>query len=254
MTPSADSHAPLAIVSAVAFETARLQHQLQRSPSSSDLPLWQGSLAGRAVLLAIGGAGKANAAWATTLLLERHAPAAVLMVGCGGAYPGSGLACGDLAVAENETFGDEGVSTSQGFLDLEQLDLPLLTSSSGRLFNRIPCDRRLLQRALPILQHFADQRSRKLGCGGFVTVSSCSGTDALGQALAARTKGLCENMEGAAAALCCQRHGTPFLELRGISNLVEERDLSRWDLASAVELAQDAVLALMPDWPEVTPG
>jgi len=239
----------LAIVSAVAFETAGLQRRLQRDPASSDLPLWQGTLNNRPVLLALSGVGKANAARATTLLLERHTPDAVLLIGCGGAYPDSGLACGDLAVAEGEIFGDEGAMTSQGFLDLEQLNLPLLENGSARYFNRVPCSRQLIQSGLPVLRRFAEAQQLKLGCGDFVTVSSCSGTAALGGRLAARTGGICENMEGAAAALCCLSRGTPFFELRGISNLVEERDPARWDLSGAAAVAQKATLALLGVWP-----
>jgi len=249
MTFPPDLQTPrLAIISAVAFETSRLQSRLQRDLASSDLPLWRGTLEGRPVLLALSGVGKANAARATTLLLERHAPQAVLLIGCGGAYPESGLACGDLAVAEGEIFGDEGAMTSQGFLDLGPLNLPLLENGSDRYFNRLPCSRQLLQTGLPALQRFADQQSLKLRCGDFVTVSSCSGTDELGRWLAARTGGICENMEGAATALCCLTRRTPFFELRGISNLVEERNPSRWNLPGAAAVAQNAALALLAFW------
>jgi futalosine hydrolase len=52
-------------------------------------------------------------------------------------------------------------------------------------------------------------------------------------------------MEGAAVAQICRAYDVPFLELRGISNRVEERDLSRWRKKEAAEGAQRAVLALL---------
>ena len=49
-------------------------------------------------------------------------------------------------------------------------------------------------------------------------------------------------MEGAAAAQVAQLYGVDCLELRGISNLVENRNLSLWDITLAVERAQDFLL------------
>ena len=49
-------------------------------------------------------------------------------------------------------------------------------------------------------------------------------------------------------AQMCARFGVPFFEVRGISNLVEDRDLSRWDLPMAATAAQQAVRALLAGW------
>ena len=63
--------------------------------------------------------------------------------------------------------------------------------------------------------------------------------------LARRYQAVCENMEGAAVALVALRYGIPCLEIRGISNLVEDRDMSRWDIGLAVEAAQRFVLKVI---------
>ncbi|MEI6682644.1 MAG: futalosine hydrolase [Bacteroidota bacterium] len=44
-----------------------------------------------------------------------------------------------------------------------------------------------------------------------------------------------ESMEGAAFLYCCLSEKIPCLQLRAISNLVEERDKSRWNLALALK-------------------
>ena len=49
-------------------------------------------------------------------------------------------------------------------------------------------------------------------------------------------------MEGAAAAQVALRYGVDCLEIRGISNMVEDRDLLRWNISLAVENAQSFVL------------
>lgn len=87
--------------------------------------------------------------------------------------------------------------------------------------------------------------------GTFVTVSCASGTARRGEMLARQHQGLCENMEGAAVARVCQEFALPCLELRCISNLVEDRDTGRWQLQQACRKAGEAaalVLAHLLAW------
>jgi futalosine hydrolase len=53
---------------------------------------------------------------------------------------------------------------------------------------------------------------------------------------------ICENMEGAAVAHVALMHGVNCLEVRGISNMVENRNLDTWDITMAVEVAQRFIL------------
>ena len=212
--------------------------------------LYCGTLAGQQVALQHSGVGKANAAAAAALLLDALRPEAVLCFGCAGAYPESGLKIGDLVLATEELYGDEGALTPCGFLDMQALGFPLTEAADGeRRFNRFPTDPELLGHGH---RQVAAQLppGRRLALGPLVTVSTCSGTLALGEELARRTGGLAETMEGAAVAQLCARFGVPFLELRGISNLVEDRDLSRWDLGTACSVAQRAVRAVLAGWRE----
>jgi futalosine hydrolase len=56
-------------------------------------------------------------------------------------------------------------------------------------------------------------------------------------------RGAVENMEGAAVAHVAHLHGVPVGEVRGISNIVTNRDTSQWKLKNAADLAQEALLA-----------
>ena len=245
MTPT-PTRPTIAILAAVPFETEIIRN-FWGPWKISDLGgfhLYRRRSAGMIIELLHSGIGKANAAAAATLL-ALHRPQALLVLGCGGALPGSNLQIGDLALASSESFGDEGVLTLQGFQDLEAMHLPLLASSSPPLYNTCPVDPDWQLRTLAQLSPFAAAAGIALRCGPFVTVSTCSGTKAGGEILARRSGGICENMEGAAAALVCARHNIPFCEVRGISNLVEDRNREGWDLAGAAQIAQQALIALL---------
>jgi len=240
----------IALLAAVPQETELLRRSLAPCEvrHSHGYDLFRSRIGDRPLCLLHSGVGKASAAAATTALIVACRPTLLIVLGCGGAYPGSGLEVGDLALATCEIYGDEGVQTSSGFLDLEALGFPMVEKRGQRLFNRFPVAAPLLERAVPSLAQAAQAAGRRLGEGPFVTVSTCSGSSRAGAELVRRTGGICENMEGAAVAQICALHGLAFLELRGISNLVEDRDLSRWDLRRGAEAAQQAVLHLLAEW------
>jgi futalosine hydrolase len=157
-----------------------------------------GKLADREMLLCIGGMGKVNAAHAATLLLTHFSPEALLVFGVGGAYPSSGAAVGDLALAKEEIAGDEGVLTVDGFKDTEYIGIPLLQTATSKIYTTYPASEGLLQRSRKALASI--RHSGNVHVGSFVTLSTCTGTKARARELEGRYHGLCENMEGAAAA------------------------------------------------------
>lgn len=244
------SRPTIAILAAVPLETEMIRSFWGpwKVSEIGDFHLYRRKSGGRLIELLHSGVGKANAAAGATIL-ALHQPQALIMLGCGGALPGSRLQVGDLALASSEIFGDEGVLSPQGFQDLEAMHLPL-NNSAPPLYNSCPVDPAWRQRAETQLPPFAAAAGITLQAGPFVTVSTCSGTTAAGKILARRSGAICENMEGAAAALVCARHTIPFWELRGISNLVEDRNLAQWDLAGAAAIAQQALITLLSLEPE----
>ena len=171
------------------------------------------------------GVGPVNAAHAVTLHLARERPGAIVVCGVGGAYPGSGLRVGDVACAATECYGDLGAESPAGFLDMRSLGFPIVESPVA-LYNELP------MHVFPVARRV-----------GFVTVTTCTGTAAAARAIEARTGGAVENMEGAAVAHVAHLHGVPVGEVRGISNIVTDRDTSTWRLNEAAAAAQEALLA-----------
>ena len=171
------------------------------------------------------GVGAVNAAHAVTMAIVRQRPDAIVVCGVGGAYPGSGLRVGDVACAAEECYGDLGASAPAGFLDMKALGFPLVRADVP-LYNDLP------MQLWPV-----DRRVK------FVTVNTCTGTDAAARAIELRTGGAIENMEGAAVAHVAHLHGIPVGEVRGISNLVTNRDSGAWRLKEAAQAAQEALVA-----------
>jgi futalosine hydrolase len=236
---------PVLVIAAVPQETILLEHALVNTSRMKAIAYdyVKGSLGKLRVILCAGGIGKINAAASTATLIERYRPRLVINTGCAGAYPGSRLAIGDLAVASEEILGDEGVVTSSGWQDLQSMKLPYHVRGKQRCYNEIPLSKHDAEKAMQL----ADYHGVNLARGRFVTISTCSGSRQRGEELVERFGAISENMEGAAVALTCLRYGINCLEIRGISNLVEERDVRGWDIPRAVEAAQRFVLKYLEE-------
>ena len=188
------------------------------------------------------GIGATNTAHALTrALIADPKPTLVIQIGIAGAYVPGGLAVGDVALATDETYGDVGVITPDGWLSAQDIGLPLAPATPGHpaRFNHFPLDTALVRRAAGVCAPLVART------GPFLTLSQVTGVRSLGDALFDRFGALCESMEGAVAAHVCALYDVPFLEVRGISNLVEDRDRSRWRIQQAAEAAQRTVPRLL---------
>ncbi|MEX2582551.1 MAG: futalosine hydrolase [Gemmatimonadota bacterium] len=239
--------APIVLVCSVQLEVEpllRFTAPVERLPSPR-LTAWEARLSGRPILVLVAGMGKTNAAHALTVLLERREISGIIGFGIAGAYHGSGLRVGDVAVASAEHYGDEGVEGPQGWISCKGMGIPLIDSDARRYYNDLPVNASALAAARAALRKAGIRSSE----GPFVTVSSCSGTLERGAELHGRYAALCETMEGAAYAHVAALYEIPFLELRGVSNLVEDRDTSRWMLREAADAAAAALPPIVGAWP-----
>jgi len=241
--------AMIALLCSVQAEAERLLSSISISRTSTigSKSIIEGTFAGKEVLFCVGGMGKVNAAHAATLL-SGYGPGAIIVFGVGGAYPSSGAKVGEVAVAQEEIAGDEGVLTRDGFKDAEYIGIPLLNTAASVIYSTFPAPERLVKRSLQSLISHQEADHGRVHAGTFVTLSTCTGTSARARELEARYHGLCENMEGAAVAQVAELDRIPWLEVRGISNIVEDRDLRKWDIPRAARAAQLAVQRIVEDW------
>ena len=234
------------ILTATGSEQSELARRMEEAISQvvAGKKWLSGKLGGSEVRLVETGIGAVNTAHALTCVLQAWRPDVALQVGVGGAYPGAGLDLGDLALASGEAYGDLGVRTGDGWHSAESIGIPVVERGNS-YFNSFPVDRNLVARAREVLQRGWDEPAPGLRVGPFVTVQECSGLAELGRERGERFGAVCENMEGAAAAHVCLLYGVPFLELRSISNQVEDRRMETWNLPLAFARAQEAALRLL---------
>ena len=211
------------------------------------------------------GCDKANTAHLLTCLLQAMSPlpGLVLQVGIAGALPGPGrrLAAspGDVVIATEEIYSDTRQFEPEGWLSADELGLPVGNAMEGAHSGiRFTLDEDLVRTAVarrssgPAASRWGRVAVIRSGRGSSAAVLTASRVTGLGaprpRRWLERWGALAESMEGAAAAHVCALYGVPFLEVRGISNLVGDRDRASWQVERAVAVAAWAALAIVQRW------
>jgi futalosine hydrolase len=187
----------------------------------------------------VSGVGPLESAVSTSRFLERNHTKirGVVNFGIGGAYlpvqPGQGANILGLCLAQKEVLGDYGVCTG---IRVEPFADPAMGGST-----EFPLDEGLYERARDIFR----RNGMAYTSGIFMTVNGASGTAERGDWLRDRYNAICENMEGGAIARVCREFSLPMLEIRVISNLVEDRPGSPWRLEEACRLSAHSAAVLL---------
>ncbi len=151
-------------------------------------------------------------------LLDRLRPALLVDIGIAGAYPGSGLAIGDLVAADSETFAD---------LGMELPEEPGFQPLGG-----FPFADDAFRAPLPlVVPAWAEGIARGRGA----TVNACTGSDITGHLRRRLFAADFEGMEGAAFALAGRARGIPVAEIRAVSNAAARRDMRPENVARALD-------------------
>jgi futalosine hydrolase len=217
----------------------------------------------RRAVLALTGLDKVNAAHLLTCLLQAMdpEPRLVLQVGIGGALPGTGEfvpgSAGDVVIGTQEAYSDTGCSSPSGWLSARELGWPLALIDGRESGGVFPVDGRLVAAALEVAAGAAARAQGsplaairpvelpRVMAGPCVTSSQVTGVSREAQELVERWGALVESMEGAAAAHVCALYRMPFLEVRGISNVVGDRDREAWEVQRAVAASSWVAQAIL---------
>lgn len=166
-----------------------------------------------------GGVGVPSTIFRLTSHLHSQPCDLVIQAGIAGVF-GNRFGLGETVLVENDCFADLGIAEKgklsgifdMGFADANEF--PFLDS-------RLPNDH-------PILQE------QQLPLAKAVTVNLVSDDPARSRLLQERYPADIESMEGAALHYVCRQMKVPFLQLRSISNVVGERDKSKWLMKEAI--------------------
>lgn len=198
--------------------------------------IFSGSLGKIKYTLLISGPGVFNTALALGAYLEHSVPDLILDTGIAGVFPESGLGVGDIGVAVQERYIHTGVGTAEAVPAPLPFDLiPDLPSACQGIY---PMDRDLVEKYYGgLTSGLTDYKTTgaQVAQGEFITVSLVTGSGSQARKIHAAYSPIMEAMEGAAAAHTAFLYKVPFLEIRAGSNVVGERDKSKWNIPLAAD-------------------
>jgi futalosine hydrolase len=164
---------------------------------------------------------------ATTFHLQKTIlaikPDLIIQAGIAGSFKTS-YSIGKAVAVKNEIIADMGVFEKDGYKDIFDLELENRDSFpyvKGQLINN---DESLLN-------------CTGLDCVNAVSVNEISTSTEKIKLYANRYHATIETMEGAALHYVCLQHRTKFIQIRGISNFIGERDKSKWEIKKAMDAA-----------------
>ncbi|HQQ93938.1 MAG TPA: futalosine hydrolase [Bacteroidia bacterium] len=172
--------------------------------------------------LCISGAGMVKTAFELGALKSRSFNLAI-QAGIAGSF--GTYAVGELLRVDEDRFSELGAENGDEFMSMDELGL-------GEQ------EQKLLY---PYRHPFLCQLKKAKG----ITVNQVHGNSTSIQKIMARFHPDAESMEGAAFIYAANHCGWPALQLRAVSNLVEKRDRSKWNIPLAVKNLNDFLIQFL---------
>lgn len=175
--------------------------------------------------IGITGVGMMQAAYSVTKLLANNSFEIAIQAGIAGSFDHDIALCSMVYVA-SEQLGDLGAEDHDKYLDI--FDMGFLQEDRG------PFEGRRLN-AKPVSWPSVDGLKQVKS----LTVNTVSGNEHTIRRLNDTYRCDVESMEGAAFHYVCLCENVPFAQVRAISNYVEPRDRSKWQIGPAVKNLND---------------
>ena len=184
----------------------------------------------------ITGVGSMETAWSMIKwFCSNENPDIVINAGIAGSFR-EDIRPGDVVLPVSDCFADSGVEDGSTFLTLHEAGLSggdTFPFSSGKLFCK---------------NKYSDTAVRKFRPVNAVTVNTATGSELTLKKLKTKFNPDIETLEGATFFYICIREKVPFLAIRAVSNMVEARNKSNWDIPLALkclsEKMEDLLLTL----------
>lgn len=202
------------IVSATVFEVKPLVDFLEIEYLADGIHQSNKQLNGKQVQVLITGVGMVN----TAFMMGRYMNSLydlVLNVGVCGAFD-KNLALGQLVYVSKDIISEMGAEDGEDFLTYDKLNLP-----GNHVYDSINTNK------------YIDTNHLKQVKG--ITVNTVHGNNESIKKVINRYHPDVESMEGAAFFAGCQRAAGDVLQIRAVSNYVEKRDKSKWEMPLAIK-------------------
>lgn len=183
------------------------------------------------VHFAVTGVGMMPSTYAIMQLISSLKPDMIVQLGIAGSFNPS-LGLGTAVTVKSEIVADMGVFETDGYHDIFALGLAeknLPPFEQGAIVNHH--DHLILAATLPAVVA--------------VSVNEISTSPEKINLFAEKYTADIESMEGAALHYVCSMKQIPFIQIRGISNLVGERDKAKWKIPESLLAATNACINLI---------
>jgi futalosine hydrolase len=178
----------------------------------------------------ITGIGMTAATYALTKQCSIKKPGLVIQAGVGGCFDNS-FPLGSVVVVKKETIADQSViefGKLKTLFDLKLVRRDQYPFTNGWLLNK---------------NEFLKKIKLKKVTG--ISVNEITASEQKIKFYTSRFNPVIESMEGAALHYVCLMEKIPFIQLRGISNYVGERDKKKWKMKEAVTNLNNALIGLL---------
>ena len=183
--------------------------------------------------LLVAGVGSISTAWALQQWISMNSkPDIAINAGIAGTYRDE-LIIGDVVLPVTDCFADAGIEDGDNFLTLAEAGLISANEfpfREGKLYS----DNTYTNKIKSILKPVSA-----------ITVNTVTGSESSREKLVKKFNPDIETMEGATFFYICSREKIPFLALRSISNKVEARNKSNWNIALALNNLSEKFIEVM---------
>jgi futalosine hydrolase len=185
------------------------------------------------ITLLVAGVGSILTAWALKRwFTENGKPDLAINAGIAGSYRDEFI-IGDVVMPWSDCFADSGIEDGDNFLTLAEAGLTgagEFPFKDGLLYADNLCFHQIKSRIPPVRA---------------ITVNTATGSEATRIKLFRKFNPDIETMEGATFFYICISEQIPFLALRSISNRVELRDKSKWNIPLAIGNLSEKLLEVL---------
>lgn len=177
------------------------------------------------------GIGMVNTAFHLGSYLAGNQPDIAINLGIAGSFSRS-IPLGEVVEVRTDIFSELGAQDGENFLTLEDMGFPLMQVEGQAQYNRL------------LNPHTSPFDIPQVSG---ITVNTVHGHLPLIEQVQEKWPVEVETMEGAAFFHAMLHKGIPFYAIRSISNYMERRDKSKWEIPLALNKVQDYVFRMLKE-------